>query len=67
MTGATAPRTAWTRNLAAPLRDYLNTETGGAAVLFAATVAALIWAKSPWSRDLREETAAITAVNGRPA
>jgi Na+/H+ antiporter NhaA len=41
-------RTAWARNLAAPLRDYLNTETGGALALLAATVAALVWANSPW-------------------
>jgi Na+/H+ antiporter NhaA len=41
-------RTAWARNLAAPLRDFLNTETGGAIALLAATVAALVWANSPW-------------------
>ena len=42
-------RTAWARNLAAPVRDFLNTETGGAAVLLCAAVAALLWANSPWS------------------
>jgi len=42
-------RTAWARNLAAPLRDYLGTETGGAVALLAATIAALVWANSPWS------------------
>ena len=42
-------RTAWARNLAAPLRDFLSTETGGAAVLLCAAVAALLWANSPWS------------------
>jgi len=36
-------RTAWTRNMEVPLRAFLRTETGGAAVLLAATVAALIW------------------------
>src|SRR3954451_4096785 len=41
-------RTAWARNLAAPVRDFLTTETGSAAVLLAATVAALVWANSPW-------------------
>jgi Na+/H+ antiporter NhaA len=41
-------RTAWARNVAAPLRDFLSTETGGALVLLAATVAALNWANSPW-------------------
>src|SRR3954449_6364724 len=41
--------TAWARNLAAPVRDFLSNETGGAAVLLAAIVAALLWANSPWS------------------
>jgi Na+/H+ antiporter NhaA len=42
-------RTAWARNLAAPVRDYLGTETGGGAVLLAAIVLAWLWANSPWS------------------
>jgi len=37
-------RTAWVRNLETPLRSFLRTETGSAAVLLAATVAALVWA-----------------------
>jgi Na+/H+ antiporter NhaA len=41
-------RTAWARNLAAPVRDFLSTETGSAIVLLVATVAALLWANSPW-------------------
>jgi Na+/H+ antiporter NhaA len=41
-------RTAWARNLGAPVRDFLRTETGGAVVLLCATVAALMWANSPW-------------------
>jgi Na+/H+ antiporter NhaA len=44
-------RTAWARNVAAPLRDFLSTETGGAVVLLGATVAALVWANSPWSHS----------------
>jgi Na+/H+ antiporter NhaA len=36
-------RTAWARNLQTPLRTFLQTETGGAAVLLAATVAGLVW------------------------
>jgi Na+/H+ antiporter NhaA len=44
-------RTAWTRNLAAPVRDFLNTETAGAVALLVATVAALVWANSPWSES----------------
>jgi Na+/H+ antiporter NhaA len=42
-------RTAWGRNLAAPVRDFLSTETGSAAILLAATLIALAWANSPWS------------------
>ena len=42
-------RTAWARNVAAPVRDFLNTESGSAIVLLAATVVALLWANSPWS------------------
>lgn len=51
--------TAWTRNIAAPLRNYLDTEISGAFVLLAASLAALIWAnaaphsyESLWSTDL---------------
>src|SRR5437763_4557250 len=36
-------KTAWARNLQTPLREFLRTETGGAAVLLAATAAALVW------------------------
>jgi Na+/H+ antiporter NhaA len=35
--------TAWARNLQTPLREYVNTETGGAAFLLFAAVAALVW------------------------
>jgi Na+/H+ antiporter NhaA len=44
-------RTAWARNLAAPVRSFLSTETGGAAVMLAAAIAALLWANSPWSHS----------------
>ena len=37
-------RTAWAERLETPLRRFLRTETGGAAVLLAATLAALAWA-----------------------
>ncbi|HTU29096.1 MAG TPA: Na+/H+ antiporter NhaA [Solirubrobacteraceae bacterium] len=43
-TGELSGRTAWARNLEAPLRDFLRTETGSAAVLLAGAVAALVWA-----------------------
>jgi Na+/H+ antiporter NhaA len=42
-------RTAWARNLATPVRDFLSTETGGAIALLGAAIAALLWANSPWS------------------
>jgi Na+/H+ antiporter NhaA len=41
--GGFSGRTAWARSLEAPLRVFLRTETGSAAVLVAATVAALVW------------------------
>jgi Na+/H+ antiporter NhaA len=41
-------RTAWARNLAAPMRSFLSTESGGAVVTFGAAVAALLWANLPW-------------------
>jgi Na+/H+ antiporter NhaA len=43
-TSASAGYTAWGRSLAAPVRSFLSTETGGAAVMLAATVIALCWA-----------------------
>jgi Na+/H+ antiporter NhaA len=46
-----AGRTAWARSLAAPVRDFLGTETGSASVLLAGTVLALVWANSPWSHS----------------
>src|SRR4051794_4714167 len=49
MTGADAAprplagRTAWARALQTPVRVFLRRESGGAAVLLAATLAALAW------------------------
>jgi Na+/H+ antiporter NhaA len=37
-------RTAWSRNLQTPLRAFLQTETGSAAVLLAGAIAGLVWA-----------------------
>ena len=39
-------RTAWARSLGLPVRDYLRTESGGAVVLLAAVVMAMIWANA---------------------
>jgi Na+/H+ antiporter NhaA len=46
MTDVAAPagRTAWARNLAAPIRGYLHAETGGAVILVLAALAAIVWA-----------------------
>ncbi|HKG02072.1 MAG TPA: Na+/H+ antiporter NhaA [Conexibacter sp.] len=51
--------TAWARSFGTPMRDYLRTETGGAAVLAAAALAALVWANvdagsyaSVWGTEL---------------
>jgi len=41
-------RTAWVRSIAAPVREFLATETGSAAALLSATVLALLWANSAW-------------------
>jgi Na+/H+ antiporter NhaA len=48
---AYAGRTAWARNLATPVRDFLSAETGGAAFVLTATILALLWANSPWSHS----------------
>ena len=42
--GPFAGRTTWARSLETPLRRFLRTESGSAAVLLAATLAALAWA-----------------------
>jgi Na+/H+ antiporter NhaA len=54
-----AGRTAWARHLAAPVRDFLRTETGGAMVLLAAVIVGLAWAnidpdsyRSFWTTEL---------------
>ncbi|HEX5147323.1 MAG TPA: Na+/H+ antiporter NhaA [Conexibacter sp.] len=44
--GRLSRTTAWARSFGVPMRDYLRTETGGAAVLAAAALAALVWANA---------------------
>src|ERR671919_2314249 len=46
---ALTERTAWVRNLAAPIREFISTENGSAVVLLVATLGAMFWANSPWS------------------
>ncbi|HEY9524029.1 MAG TPA: Na+/H+ antiporter NhaA, partial [Thermopolyspora sp.] len=57
--GSWAGRTAWVRDPEAPLRAFLRTETGSAAVLLMFTLAALAWVnidaasyERVWSADL---------------
>jgi Na+/H+ antiporter NhaA len=42
--GPFSQKTAWVRRMETPLRNFLRTETGSAAILAGATVVALIWA-----------------------
>jgi Na+/H+ antiporter NhaA len=56
---ALAGRTAWARSMQTPLREFLGTETGSAAVLLVATLAALAWVnidsssyETLWQTDL---------------
>ena len=44
-----ARRKSLAAQLSAPAREFLTTEAGSAGLLLAATVAALVWANSPWS------------------
>jgi Na+/H+ antiporter NhaA len=48
LTGRFTERTAWARNVAAPVRSFLSTESAGAVALLFGAVAALVWANSPW-------------------
>jgi Na+/H+ antiporter NhaA len=48
-----ARRSSLAAQLSAPARQFLSTEAGGAVLLLAATVAALVWANSPWSESYR--------------
>jgi Na+/H+ antiporter NhaA len=41
--GPQAGRTAWARNLEAPLRDFLRTESGSAVILLAGALLAVAW------------------------
>ncbi len=56
-------RTAWARNLAAPVRSFLSTETGGAVVMLGAAIAALVWANSPWSGSYESVWTTRLAIN----
>jgi Na+/H+ antiporter NhaA len=47
-------RTAWVRNLAVPIREFIATENASAVVLLAATLGSLLWANSPWSSSYEQ-------------
>jgi Na+/H+ antiporter NhaA len=57
-------RTAWTRSLQTPLRSFLRTETGSAAVLLAGVVAALVWANADVSSYERVWTTTLSITVG---
>jgi Na+/H+ antiporter NhaA len=58
-------RTAWERGRQTPLRQFLRTETGSAAVLLTATIAALVWANAdPSSYRTCWETTASVRIGG---
>jgi Na+/H+ antiporter NhaA len=56
-------RTAWARNLAAPVRDFLNNEAGSALVLLGAAALALLWANSPWPHSYESVWTTKLAIN----
>ena len=61
-------RTAWARNLAAPVRNFLSTETGGAIAMLGAAIAALAWANSPgWHSYECETLAHVSAAIAAPS
>src|ERR687889_233888 len=51
---ALTQRTAWGRNVPAPLRAFLETEVSGALFLLTAAIAALVWVNSPWASSYEE-------------
>ena len=48
-TTALTERTTRARRLAAPIREFVATQTSGAVILLIVTIVALAWANSPWS------------------
>ena len=54
--GPFSQKTAWVRRMETPLRMFLRTETGSAAILAGATVVALIWANISISSEISVAT-----------
>ncbi len=48
---AQAERSYVSRAIQLPVQQYIHTESIGGAVLLVATIAALVWANSPWSEE----------------
>jgi Na+/H+ antiporter NhaA len=61
--GGYTGRTAWARNLAAPVRDFLSTEEGSAVAMVAAIAVALVWANSPAWHSYRSVWATTLSVH----
>jgi hypothetical protein len=51
-----AARSAWARNVAVPLREFLQTETSGGLVLLVAALVALARINSPWGSSVANRT-----------
>ena len=49
--------------LLSPLRDFLHTETSGAALLIVGALAALLWANSPWSATYEQFWATLSEIS----
>ncbi len=63
-TGPLSGHTAWARNLEAPLREFLRTQSGSAAILLVAAVAALVWANAGSSYEHVWHTVVAIRVGG---
>ncbi len=57
------PRLNTPAGLGRHLRDFMQTESGSAGLLVAATTVALLWANSPWSESYESLWGTIIAVN----
>jgi Na+/H+ antiporter NhaA len=64
VSAALSGTTAWARNLEAPLRDFMRTETGSAAVLLLGAVAALVWANIGSSYESVWHTTMVDSIGG---
>jgi Na+/H+ antiporter NhaA len=60
---AAPQRTPWAQGMAAPIRAFLTTESGGAVLLVAAIAAALIWANAPFRASYGSVWSSVISIN----